>query len=147
MDAEAEPNRHLILYDGICGICDRLCRFVLSHDRRSAFRFAALQSLTGRRILESYGRSPGNLDTFYVVSSYESEKSALLAKSRAALFVLGRLGWPWKLMLIFRLLPFRLLDWSYDRLARRRYKLFGRYDACRVPSPEYRDRFLDTGSL
>lgn len=145
MDAEREA-KHLILYDGICGLCDRLCRFVLARDRRAVFRFAALQSATGRRMLDSHGGDPLHLDTFYVVLRYESQQPELLAKSRAALFVMGRLSWPWKLMLTLRLLPLRLLDWGYDRIARRRYKLFGRYDTCRMPSPEFRDRFLDTGS-
>ena len=136
---------HLILYDGVCGLCDRLIQFALLRDRLKVLRFASIQSATGRRVLKGHGRNPDHLTTFYVVSNFESEDSAVLQKSEGILFVVSKLGWPWKLSLILRPLPLRLRDWGYDLVAKTRYRIFGRYDTCPIPNPAYRDRFLDLG--
>jgi len=142
MDREAMTS-HLILYDGVCGLCSRVTLFILPRDRRGIFRFAAIQSATGRRILESFGRNPDDLDTFFVVPSYDSEPPLLLERASAALFVAGQLGWPWKLARFLRILPQGVLDWGYNRIATSRYKIFGRYETCMIPSPAFRDRFVD----
>ena len=134
---------HLILYDGVCGLCSRVTLFILPRDSRGIFRFAAIQSATGRRTLESFGRNPDDLDTFFVVPSYESETPALLDRADAALFVASHLNWPWRLVRFLRFLPHGLLDWGYGRIAKSRYKIFGRYETCMIPSPAFRDRFVD----
>lgn len=141
-----DPNgeKHLILYDGLCGLCDRLNRFVLAHDREGAFRFASIQGEAGRRILEQLGEDPDRLTTSYVVTACSPGSPSVLKKSRASLFVLGELGWPWKVATVLGLLPRPFLDWCYDLIARNRYRLFGRLDACPAPRPEHGDRFLDT---
>lgn len=140
-------GRHLLLYDGVCGLCNRVTRFVLRFDRREVFDFAPLQSATGRDFLLRLGENPGELNTFYVAAGYRTRQPRILSKSRAALFVITALGWPWRLFGLFRLVPAPLLDVCYDVVARRRYQVFGRYDTCPMPSPEQRRRFIDVGPL
>ena len=133
----------VILYDGVCGLCDRLVRFVVERDRRKAFRFAALQSEVSRRILNTYGRDPARLDTFYVVLGYGTPHERLVAKSRAALAVFARLGIPWPLVHLLRIVPAVIADVVYDLVAHSRYKWFGKYATCPVPGPELRERFIE----
>jgi len=135
--------KHLILYDVVCGLCNRLNRFVLKRDPTGMFRFASLQSGLGQSLLRDFGRDPGNLDTLYVVVGYGSRSPVLLFRSRAALFVVKTLGGPWRLAAVLGILPGRLLDWVYDLIARHRYSVFGRYESCLVPSPEHKSRFID----
>lgn len=137
------PERHLLLYDGVCGLCNRLTRFVLRRDRRGRFRFATLQGALGREILAAHGRSACALDTFFVVAGYGSPHERVLERSAAALFVAGELGWPWRAAAPLRRLPAPLLDRVYEFIARHRYRWFGRRDRCPVPPPEQRERFLD----
>jgi predicted DCC family thiol-disulfide oxidoreductase YuxK len=136
-------GRHLLLYDGVCGLCDRLVQFVLAHDRRGAFRFAQLQGATGRAIVERAGANPDDLTTFYVVRDYGTRTARTLVKGRAAIFVARALGWPWKAAGLFGVLPTAVLDWGYDVVARNRYRIFGRFDQCAIPRPEQRRRFVD----
>ena len=138
-----DPGCHLLLYDGVCGLCDRFVRFVLAHDHGRRFRFAALQSPIGRRLVSTLGRDPDRLETVHVVVAYRSGTGPVLSRSAAALFVLGELGWPWRLATILRRAPAAPLDWLYDRVAAHRYRVFGRHAACPAPDPTYRDRFLD----
>jgi predicted DCC family thiol-disulfide oxidoreductase YuxK len=139
-------GRHLILYDGVCGLCNRLVRFVLRRDRAGIFIFASLQGRYGRRLLESHGRGTGDLDTFAVVVDHASPRSELLVESPAALFVLEELGGGWRLCgRVLRVFPGRLLDLGYDLVARHRYRVFGRHETCPVPRPEERSRFVDPG--
>ncbi len=136
-------GEHLILYDGVCGLCNQLNRFVLLRDSRAVFHFAPLQSTTGRSVLRRFGRNAGNLTTFYVVANYRSESPALLWKARAALFVMKTLdsggAWLWAV----RMLPNTLLDLGYDLIARSRYRVFGRSEICLMPNAEFRRRFID----
>ena len=141
--SEPDSGRHLLLYDGVCGLCDRFVRFVLARDRRGRFRFAALQGPVGRDLVAGLGRDPDRLETVHVVVDYRSGTGPVLDRSAAALFVLGQLGWPWRLATILRRVPAGLRDRLYDRVAAHRYRLFGRHASCPVPDPRYRDRFLD----
>ena len=134
---------HLVLYDGVCGLCNRLLHFVLLRDGRAVFRFASLQSDIGRAMVARFGGNPDDLTTLYVVADYQSEKARALTRSRGALFIARRLGWPWNLALAFRVLPAALLDRLYDVVASSRYRIFGRYDQCPIPRPEHRTRFID----
>jgi len=135
---------HLILYDGVCGLCNRLNTFVLPRDPSGTFDFAPLQSDTARRVLAPFNRNPDDLNTLFVIANYKSTSPAptLLSKARAALFVIRTLGFPWSLLGIFGILPTFLLDIGYDAIASRRYRLFGRYEQCLLPSVEYRKRFI-----
>jgi predicted DCC family thiol-disulfide oxidoreductase YuxK len=128
----------IIFFDGVCGLCDRLVQFVLGRDRRRLFRFAALQSPFAATTLRRFGKDPTDLDTMYVLDG----EGQLRRKGRAILFVLRTLGWPWRALTIAALLPTVVLDWFYDRVAKTRYRIFGKLEACRLPSAEERSRFL-----
>lgn len=134
---------HLVLYDGVCGLCSRLLQFLLTHDRRGVFAFASLQSTTGQSVVQELGGDPADLTSFYVLANYRTDRTRTLAKSKAALFVAGQLGWPWKAAVIARVLPDAVLDRAYDVIARNRYRVFGRFDHCLAPRPEFRGRFIE----
>ena len=134
---------HLILYDGVCGLCSRLIQFLLKHDRRAVFAFASLQSATGRTLVERFGGNPDELTSFAVLPDYRAGTALMLRRSSAALFVARELGWPWKATLAMRILPTSVLDRLYDIVARTRYRVFGRLEQCLVPRPEFRRRFID----
>lgn len=144
----------IILYDGVCGLCNRLNQFVLRRDPDAIFRFASLQSPFAASILSRHGANPQDLDTVYVVVNHDLAKHApdnaaqpdegLLPRSDAVLFVLKRLGGIWKLLgLLLELLPRVLRDAAYRLVARNRYRIFGRSETCMLPNPEHRGRFLD----
>ncbi len=143
--AGAAADAPIILYDGVCALCHRLVRFVLARDPAGRFRFAALQSRLAREILTRHGRDARDLDTLYLVLAHGRAGERLLRKSDAALWVLHRLGGPWRAAAALRLLPTGVRDLGYDWLSRSRYRLFGRYDACALPDPGHRARFLDPG--
>jgi|SRR5436190_13938723 len=136
-------GRHLLLYDGVCGLCDHLVQFVLAHDSRGVFDFAPLQSATGRAAVAREGGDPASLASFYVVRDYRTADARSLVKARGALFVAVTLGWPWRAVGIVGVLPTFVLDWGYDFVARYRYRVFGRFDQCVLPRPEQRQRFVD----
>jgi predicted DCC family thiol-disulfide oxidoreductase YuxK len=133
---------HLVLYDGVCGLCDRLLQFLLEHDRRAVFSFASLQSDVGRAMVERFGADPNELTSFHVLANYRTNHGQMFSRSRAALFVAGQLGWPWKAAILARVLPTAFLDRAYDLVARNRYRLFGRVEQCLTPRPELRGRFV-----
>lgn len=132
-----------MLYDGVCGLCSRLVHFLLTHDHHAVFMFASLQSATGRAAVERFGSNPNELSSFFVVTNYRAEDARMFSKSGAAIFVARELGWPWKVATLLRILPTAVVDRLYDVVARRRYHLFGRFDHCLTPSPEFRRRFID----
>jgi predicted DCC family thiol-disulfide oxidoreductase YuxK len=137
----------ILLYDGVCGFCNRFVRFILRRDREQIFRFAPLQSDVARRILMRHSAKPDDLDTVYVVLEYERHDERLLSHSSAALFVLKRLGGGWRAAAsILRIVPKFLGDAAYNALARRRYRIFGRSEACTPPCDRDHSRFLDVST-
>jgi predicted DCC family thiol-disulfide oxidoreductase YuxK len=134
---------HLVLYDGVCGLCSRLLQFLLEHDHRAVFTFASLQSVTGRAMVERGGGDPDDLTSFYVLANYRTGHTRIFSRSSAALFVAGELGWPWKAAVLMRVLPTAVLDRVYDVVARSRYRVFGRHEQCLRPRPEFRTRFVE----
>jgi predicted DCC family thiol-disulfide oxidoreductase YuxK len=137
-------GQHLLLYDGVCGLCDHLVQFVLARDARGTFDFAPLQSATGRAAVAREGGDPDALSSFYVVRDYRTAHPRSLVKGRAALFVAREVGWPWRLVNVFAVLPAAVLDFAYDIVARYRYRVFGRFEQCLLPRPEQRQRFIDS---
>lgn len=136
------PAEHLILFDGVCGLCNGLVRFVIARDRRRAFAFVPLQGDAGSAIATRLGGNPASMTTLYVVVDHQTAAARLLSRSRAALFIARTLGWPWKAAGLAGILPAVILDRIYDIVARHRYRIFGRRDQCMVPRPEDRDRFI-----
>lgn len=139
------PGRHLLLYDGECGFCHAAVRFVLARDRSGRFDFAALQSVAAASVLAPHGGRPADLTTFYVLEDYRGPAPRLWSRSDAALLVARELGWPWRAASALRMAPRPLRDPVYDLVARHRHRIRGAADACIVPRPEQRARFLDAG--
>lgn len=136
---DTEPT--IILFDGVCNLCSRSVRFVIARDPHAHFRFAALQSEAARRICAERSISmPTALepDSIVVIADGKS-----LERSDATLAIAARLPLPWSLLRIFRAIPRPLRDWLYRLVAKNRYRWFGRTDACMMPTPEIRARFID----
>jgi predicted DCC family thiol-disulfide oxidoreductase YuxK len=134
--------RHTLFYDGTCGLCDRFVQRVLARDTEDRFRFAPLQGAYASRVLGAHGvtLAPEQpLDTVYVLTA----DGRLLDRSDAALFVAEQLPGRHGLARVAGRLPRALRDLGYRMVARSRYRLFGRRDACAVPTPETRAKFLE----
>ena len=137
-DAEVPTDRPVLLFDGVCNLCNGLVQRVIERDREGEFRFAALQSAAGRALLERHGLPTDDYDTFVMVDGEEYH-----TKSTAALEVLRRLGLPYALSYPAILVPRLLRDRVYDVVADRRYGWFGRRESCMRPTPELEARFLE----
>jgi predicted DCC family thiol-disulfide oxidoreductase YuxK len=138
-----ESGGPIVLYDGLCALCNGTVRFALARDRARRFRFAPLQGETARGFLRKWGKEPEALDTFYVVLNSGTPEEKAASRGQAALLLFEEIGGPWKLLgRILGVLPKRLLDSLYDFIARRHSRWFGRYDSCPVPPAKDRDRFL-----
>ena len=135
----------ILLYDGVCGLCNRFVQFILRRDRNAIFRFASLQSSLAARILTRHGANPTDLDTVYVALDYNLPDEYILARSDAVGFVLNQLGGPWRsAAFLLQLLPKFLRDLVYNAIARHRYRIFGRSDTCTLPRDQDHTRFLDS---
>ena len=130
----------VIFYDGVCVFCNRTVRFVLQRDPQGRFRFAPLQSEYAAAVLARHGRDASDLDTVGLLLDADSAGERLLVRSDALLEIFRRLGGGWSLLAGLRLLPRPLRDVAYTAFARRRYRWFGRFDACPMPSPALRAR-------
>ena len=134
----------IVFYDGVCGLCNRLNQFLLRRDHEARIRFAALQSPIARQLLAAHGLNPSDLDTVYVMADWTKDSERVLARSKAVLHALAELGGPWRAVAwLGNLVPRPLADLVYRAIARSRYRIFGRYDRCQIPPPEWRKRFLD----
>ncbi len=135
--------KHLVLIDGECGLCNRLARFIATHDDQGQFVFARLQSRRGIELLGEQGIDPDKSYTLFVKEDYTAADGELLSRSGAVLFIAHELGWPWKLALIVRVFPWSWLDAAYDYIARNRYRVWGDVDSCPRPDTDIRERFID----
>lgn len=137
---DKDPPPDLVVFDGVCVLCNRFARFVHQHDRSGAFRFATAQSPAGRALYQSVGLSPDAMDTVLV-----RHRGRVLQKSDAVFAAVAAFGGVWRIVTVARLVPRPIRDWFYDRVARNRYKLFGRLGSCPLPAPGLRDRFVEHG--
>ena len=128
----------LILFDGVCNLCNGWVRFVIRHDLTGTFRFAAQQSPTGRAIIEDHVRGAGQLSSVILI-----EGNSIYTESDAILRILARLGPPWTCVAFLRIIPRRVRDACYRFIARHRYRWFGRTEACQIPSATGRSRFVE----
>jgi predicted DCC family thiol-disulfide oxidoreductase YuxK len=132
------PSHALILFDGVCNLCNGFVQFVIAHDRRGRFQFAALQSTAGQRTLAEHGATPPLPDSVVLL-----EDGRLFTRSTAALRIARHLTFPWSLAGLLVMVPRPIRDWIYDCVARRRYQWFGRRDRCMIPTPALRSRFIE----
>lgn len=127
----------VVLFDGVCNLCNASVDFILERDSKSIFRFASLQSEAGQELLRRF-----RLPTEEHRSLVLVEGDRFFTRSSAALLIARRLDGFWPLLYAFIVVPRFLRDAVYDLFARNRYRWFGRRDTCRVPAPEERGRFL-----
>lgn len=126
----------LVLYDGECGLCDRSVRWILRHDARGRLRFAPLQGETVARLRAQIVGIPTDLASVVLVTDGQ-----VYLRSKAAMHIAWHLRWPWRALYGLRWIPAFIADLPYRLVAALRYRLFGKKDACTLPSPEDRARF------
>lgn len=130
-------SEHVILFDGVCNLCNSSVNFVIDRDKQGRFKFASLQSEFGQKHIEQFGGDPAQLNSIMLI-----EECQMYQKSTAALRVARHLSGGWPLLYAFMIIPPFLRDLVYDWVAKNRYRWFGKEDACRIPSPELSHRFL-----
>ena len=128
----------IVLFDGVCNFCEGTVKFVLEKDKNGIFRFAPLQSKVGQDYLQKFGLSTTDLDTFVLVVG-----DKYYTRSTAGLKLLKRLPFPWSMAYGFIVVPSFIRDAVYKLVANNRYKIWGKKDACMMPTQEMRERFLE----
>lgn len=131
-------DRPILLFDGVCNLCNRSVQFVIAHDPKARFRFAALQSAAGQRLLHEHGLPPDDMDTIVLIDGARS-----YTRSAAALRVVRHLSGAWPLLQILVIVPRPLRDWAYGQIVAHRYQRYGKRDTCVVPTRELQGRFLE----
>jgi predicted DCC family thiol-disulfide oxidoreductase YuxK len=133
------PNHQqpTILFDGVCNFCNAGINFIIKQDKEKVFRFAALQSDAGQKLLQHYHLPTEGFNSFVLIDS-----GKVYLKSAAALQIYAKLSWYWKWSQVFWVVPKFLRDAVYNLVARNRYEWFGKKEACMIPGPEVRGRFL-----
>jgi len=129
-------DKPIIFFDGVCGLCSTFVDFVMSIDKKAVHMFSPLQGSTAEQMLTPQERA--DLDTVIVIQNGHK-----LKKSEAIFQVLRNVGGLWGALALLSVLPSGLTDFGYETIAKFRYKLFGKKDSCRLPTPQERQRFLD----
>ena len=131
-------NKPVIVFDGVCNLCNAAVQFVIKHDKKKQFHFASLQGEYGRKILEGLPQSYASLKTFILI-----EEGKVFTKSTAALKVARKLSTPVNWLYGFIIVPAFIRNGVYNFISKNRYRWFGKKDACMIPSPELKQRFLN----
>lgn len=132
-------NKKIILFDGVCNLCDGAVQFIIKHDKKDVFRYASLQSDIGRKLVDERGLDPSELDSIMMIDP----GVAYYRKSTAALEVSRELSGGYSLLKNFLFIPEFIRDGVYDFIANNRYKWFGKKEHCMIPTPELKAKFLD----
>ena len=134
---QLDPEGPIVVFDGMCVLCTANARFILRHDHRGYFRLASMQSAVGAELFRRNGIDAEDPETIIVVDG-----ERVLRNSDAVLSIYSNLGWPWRMMAVFKGLPRRLRDPVYLWLARNRYRIFGRRESCWLATAEQSKRVL-----
>ena len=134
---EINNNAQIILFDGVCNLCNGLVRFIIKRDPEAKFRFASLQSESGQSILYKLGLDQSNFDSVIYIKG-----DNYFIKSSAGLNVLNDIGGIWKMFFLFIIIPKFIRDFFYDIISKSRYKIFGKRESCMIPTSEIKQRFL-----
>ena len=129
---------NIILFDGVCNLCNSTIQFIIKKDTKQRFKFASLQSDAAREVLLQYSMKNVELKSIVFITN-----NRIYLKSSAVLRILWELGGFYKLLYFFWVVPKPLRDLSYDYIAKNRYRWFGKKEQCMVPTPELKNRFLD----
>ncbi|WP_312933240.1 thiol-disulfide oxidoreductase DCC family protein [Pseudomonas sp.] len=132
-----QPGETVVLFDGECKLCNGWVRFLIRHDPAQRLRLAAVQSPEGQTLLAWAGLPLDQFDTLAVIRD-----RACWLRSEAVFEIIGQLPAAWRPLRLLRAVPRVLRDWAYDRIARNRYRLFGKYDRCLLPNADHEQRFL-----
>lgn len=135
---EVAKNKTVVLFDGVCNLCNSAINFVIDHDKNNNFYFASLQSEFGQALLTHFGKNTDDFDSMIV---YENGK--IKTKSTAALRIAAGLSGGWKFFSIFKIVPAFLRNAVYNLIAKNRYKWFGKKNECRIPTPELKAKFIE----
>lgn len=127
----------IILFDGVCNLCNGAVQFVLKRDHKKHFVFASLQSAIGKELMEKYKVNTG-VETIILI-----QNNQWYSQSDAALGIARKLSGGWPLLYAFKIVPRFIRDGVYDWISRNRYKFFGKTESCMIPSPAWKNRFLD----
>ena len=127
----------VVLFDGVCNLCNGIVKFSLRRDRKGKLRFASLQSEAAKDLLRTHQIDENQMDTFVFV-----ENGQAYTRSTAGLKLFRSFGFPWSLLYALIVIPRPLRDSVYNFIARNRYRWFGKQDSCMLPSPDVRARFL-----
>lgn len=130
-------DKPIILFDGVCNLCNWSVQFIIKRDPKAYFRFASIQSTTGKQLLQERGVHAQDINSFVLI-----EGQSCLMRSDAALGVAKNLAGLWSLLIVLYIIPHAIRDLGYDLIARNRYKWFGKQNSCMIPSKELLDRFL-----
>ena len=128
----------IILFDGVCNYCNGMVNFIIRQDKKKIFRFAALQSEAGQKLLTQFNLPEKNFDSFVLI-----ENDKIYQRSDAALRLYNLLPWSWRWTQLFWIFPPFIRNGVYNIIAKNRYKWFGKKDTCMVPAPDVRERFLN----
>jgi len=139
MTDAASGTRPLLLFDGVCNLCNAAVQWIIRRDHGRTLQFASLQSNVAQRKLAQEGTSRDELPDSLVLI----DDKGVHTRSSAAIRVGRLLGFPWSLAVVFVVIPTPLRDWAYAFIAKHRYRWFGERETCMTPTPELRDRFLD----
>lgn len=132
------PGIDIVLFDGVCNLCNKSVSFIIDRDRVRRFRFASLQSDIATRLMQDAKVNPEILDSIVLISGGE-----ISIKSTAVLKIARRLSSFWPLFYVFIVIPTPIRDYLYDIIARNRYRWFGRRSECRIPDENEKELFLD----
>ena len=133
----------VVLYDGVCGLCNRLVQFLLKRDPHDRFRFASLQSDFSTELLKRRGIDSLDLDTVHVVVDYGKPSEKVLSRSDAIIHAMTQLGGVWSIFSVSKILPAAFRDAVYKLVATNRYRFFGKYDVCVMPEERFKHKFFD----
>ena len=128
----------IILFDGVCKLCNAWSKFLIKYDKQRVFKLCNVQSDEGKAILLHFGFPTEFYETMLYVNGGQYYQ-----QSDAFFQVMAKLGYPWKIACVFKIIPKPLRNWLYDRIASNRYRIFGKYDYCILPSPDHEARFLN----
>ncbi|MCK0109802.1 DUF393 domain-containing protein [Flavobacteriaceae bacterium S0825] len=132
-------HKQLILFDGVCNLCNSSINYVIKYDKNDVFMLAPLQSEVGKSIIKKYNLDTSKTDSILLYS----EEKGLKIKSSAALAIASRLGFPRSLLIAFYIVPPFIRNLVYNYIAKNRYKWYGKKDACMIPTPELKAKFLE----
>ena len=139
MKLQLPNDKKLILFDGVCNLCNASVQYVIKHDKKNLFLFTPLQSDTGKQIIHAYNIDTSKTDSILL---YTPEKG-IYYKSTAALKIATNLKFPINLMAGFFIVPTSIRDLLYNYIAKNRYNWFGKRESCMIPTPELKSKFLD----